>query len=128
MNYEKELEKAKLHAEKVKIRQELYDIRHANDRQKEKLSTGKKALKFMIINCSIIELYSLFAMYMLQDLSPLTTLIAAVVGECVSIISYNIKSSKENTSGGIIYESAMKKLEYELEESGSDEYDDGAVG
>lgn len=128
MNYEKELEKAKLHAEKVKIRQELYDIRHANDRQKEKLPTGKKALKFMIINCSIIELYSLFAMYMLQDLSPLTTLIAAVVGECVSIISYNIKSSKENTSGGIVYESAMKKLKYELEESGSDEYDDGAVG
>lgn len=127
MSYEKQLEKAILHAEKVKLKQELYEVKHANDKPKEKLTTGKKALRFMIINCSVIEIYSLFAMYMFQDLSPLTTLIAAVVGECVSIISYNIKSSKENTSGGIVYESAMRKLEHEFEEDSS-EGDDGAVG
>ncbi len=120
MDYEKQKEKARLHAEMIKQKQELYEIKHSNDKPKEKLSFSKMAFIFMIGNCTVIEIYALVAMFFYADLSPLSTLIAAVVGECMSFLIFEIKSSKENTSGGIIYESAMKKLEYELE-SKSDE-------
>lgn len=127
MDFEKEIEKAIQHADRVKQKQELYEVRHANDKPKEKITTGKIGFWFMIINCTVIEIYSLIAMFIFQDLSPLTTLIVAVVGDCIAFISYNIKSGKENTVGGIVYESAMKKLEYELETSSSMNSDD-AVG
>lgn len=121
MDFEKEIEKAIQHADKVKQKQELYEVRHANDKPKEKMTTGKIGFWFMIINCTVIEIYSLIAMFIFQDLSPLTTLILAVVGDCIAFISYNIKSGKENTVGGIVYESAMKKLEYELENNNTDD-------
>jgi hypothetical protein len=121
MDYEKKLAKAIEHAEKVKLKQELHELRHANDKPKDKIPTGKIGFWFMIINCTIIEIYSLIAMFIFEDLSPLTTLILAVVGDCIAFISYNIKSGKENTVGGIVYESAMKKLEYELENNNTDD-------
>lgn len=120
MDYEKQKEKAKLYAEMVKKKQELNEIKHSNDKPKEKLSFSKMAFIFMIGNCTVIEIYALVAMFFYADLSPLSTLIAAVVGECMSFLVYEVKSSKENTSGGIVYESAMKKLEYELESKTDD--------
>ena len=72
------------------------------------------AFIFMIANCVAIEIYSLIAMFFFGDLSSLPALIAAVVGTCISFIGYEIKSGKENTTGGIVYESAMKQLEHEL--------------
>ena len=126
MDYEKQKEKALQHAETVKLRQELHELKHSNDKQKEKLSFSKVAFIFMISNCTVIEIYALIAMTFFADLSPLTSLIAAVVGECMSFLVFELKSSKENTEGGIIYESAMKKLEYELK--GETKDTDEAVG
>lgn len=120
MDYEKEISKALEHAEKVKLKQELHDLKHSNDKPKEKLSFSKMAFIFMISNCVIIEVYALVAMFYFGDLSSLSALVAAVVGECVITLGYFIKSQHENTKDGIIYETAMKKLEYELE-SKSDE-------
>ena len=119
-SYQDKKDKAEKYAEKIKQKQELYEIKHKNDKSKEKMPTGKIGFWFLLINCTIIEIYALVAMMVLQDLTPLTALIAAVVGDCIAFISYNIKSGKENTSGGIIYESAMKKLEYELENNSED--------
>lgn len=123
MDYEKEISKALEHAEKVKLKQELHDLKHSNDKPKEKLSFSKMAFIFMIGNCVIIEIYALVAMFYFGDLSSLSALIAAVVGECVTTLGYFIKSQHENTKDGIIYETAMKKLEYEL-----DNKSDEAVG
>lgn len=123
MDYEKEISKAMEHAEKVKLKQELHDLKHSNDKPKEKLSFSKMAFIFMIGNCVIIEIYALVAMFYFGDLSSLSALIAAVVGECVTTLGYFIKSQHENTKDGIIYETAMKKLEYEL-----DNKSDEAVG
>lgn len=123
MDYEKELEKAKLYAEKVKVKQEIEDIKHSNDRKKE-LSFSKIAVIFIFSNCVVIELYSMYAMLHIGDLSALGALIAAVVGQCVTICSYNIKAGKENTKEGIVFETAMKELEYSL----TTNEDDGAVG
>lgn len=123
MDYEKKISKALEHAEKVKLKQELHDLKHSNDKPKEKLSFSKMAFIFMIGNCVIIEIYALVAMFYFGDLSSLSALIAAVVGECVTTLGYFIKSQHENTKDGIIYETAMKKLEYEL-----DNKSDEAVG
>lgn len=112
--FENEKNKALEHAKKVKQKQELYEIRHSNDRPKEKLSFSKMAFIFMIINCTCIEIYALIAMFYFGDLSSLSTLITSVVGECVSFVAYEYKSMKENSSSGIVFESAMKKLEHEL--------------
>lgn len=120
MNFEKQKELAKQHAEKVKQSQELKEIRHSNDKPREKLSFSKAAFIFMIANCTVIEVYALVAMIFFADLSPLTTLIVAVVGECISFISYECKSMKENSAHGIVYETAMRKLDYELENNSDD--------
>ena len=120
MDYEKRLAKALAHAEKVKLKQELNELRHSNDKPKEKLSFSKMAFIFMIANCVVIEIYALVAMFFFGDLSSLSALIAAVVGECISFLCFEVKSGKENTTGGIIYESAMKKLEHELNNNTDD--------
>ena len=120
--FRQEKYKAQKYADEVKQKQEIYDIMHSNDKPKEKLSFSKMAFIFMIVNCTVIEIYALVVMVIFGDLSSLTTLIAAVVGECVSFISYEYKSMKENSAQGIVYESAMKKLEKELENN------DDAVG
>ena len=117
--YEVEKQKALHYAEDVRQRQELYELRHSNDKKKEKLSFSKIAFIFMVTNCVIIELYALFTMFYFQDLSSLPALIAAIVGECITLCGYYVKSGKENTIGGIVYESAMKKLEHELDNNES---------
>lgn len=114
LTYEVEKKKALEHAKEIKQKQELYEIRHSNDRPKEKLSFSKMAFIFMISNCTCIEIYALIAMFYFGDLSSLSTLITSVVGECVSFVAYEYKSMKENSSSGIVFESAMKKLEHEL--------------
>jgi cytosine/uracil/thiamine/allantoin permease len=119
MNYEDKKNKALRHAEHVKQKQELHELKHSNDKPKEKLSFSKIAFIFMITNCVVIEIYALVAMFCFSDLSSLSALIAAVVGECVSMAAYFIKSDHENTKGGIVYESAMAKLKYELENDDS---------
>ena len=117
--FEVEKQKALHYAEDVRQRQELYELRHSNDKKKEKLSFSKIAFIFMVTNCVIIELYALFTMFYFQDLSSLPALIAAIVGECITLCGYYVKSGKENTIGGIVYESAMKKLEHELDNNES---------
>jgi len=120
MDYKDKKEKAERYAERIKQRQELYEIRHKNDRPKKEVTTGKKVLAYMIANCTIIELYSLVAMTIFADLSALPLLITAVVAECISVCGYYVKSTKENSANGIVYETAMKKLEYELENNSED--------
>ena len=48
--------------------------------------------------------------FMMPDFTPLVTLIGAVVSEVIGFAIYAIKSAKENTSGGIVYETAMMNL------------------
>ena len=41
------------------------------------------------------------------DFTPLVALIGAVVGEVFSYAIYSLKSAKENTVGGIVYDSII---------------------
>ena len=48
------------------------------------------------------------------DFTPLVTLVGTVVTEVIGFGVYALKSMKENTSGGIVYESTMKEMEEQI--------------
>lgn len=82
-----------------------------------KISTSKLLILFLFINCTLIEIFTGYVTlktldiasmtFIMPDFTPLVTLIGAVVSEVIGFAVYAIKSAKENTSGGIIYETAM---------------------
>ena len=74
--------------------------------KKKKISTTKIILTFLFINCTVVEVYSMWVMYKFMDLSALYALITTVVGEVIAFAIYAVKSTKENTVGGIVYEQA----------------------
>ena len=86
----------------------------------KKIPTSKWLIYFLFINCTLIELFTgwvtikslqLAAMtYILPDFTPLVTLIGAVVSEVIGFGVYSLKSAKENTTGGIVYETAMMNI------------------
>lgn len=115
-------EKQKLLAEKIalkrKQRAELREIIHSNDK---KIQFGKLLTIIGYIDIGIIQLFCMFAIIYLRDASSLYALIglvATIIGEISMFHSYNKKSTAENISGGIVYESMMKK----------DKEQDGDVG
>lgn len=102
--YQKKIDKLKKKNEYLK---QINELETEGDKYKRKTPYTKKIMMFILINCTIVELYSMFAMTYTNDLSSLCTLITAVVGESISFAIYSYKSIKENTQGGIVYESAM---------------------
>ena len=99
---------------KEKIKSEKKDIK-----SKHKPSTSKFLMAFLFINCSIIELYTMFVIILSMkmgfeaDFGPLQMLITAVVAQVIGYAIYSLKASKENSSGGIVYETAIMKLKSE---------------
>ena len=80
-----------------------------------KISFSKWLIFFLFLNCTALELFTAwvtiqsialaFNQGMSPDFTPLITLIGLVIGEVVSYAIYSLKSMKENTKGGIIYDS-----------------------
>lgn len=100
-----------------KLVQEQKDLKN---KYKKKMSTSKWLIFFLFLNCTIIELFTGYVTLQTltiakitglpPDLTPLVTLIGIVVAEVIGFAVYALKSLKENTSGGIIYETAMANL------------------
>ena len=114
--YEDQKKKAEEYALKKKQRQELYAIRHQYDKERKTLTTCKKLTIFALADCVVIQIFSMFAMIYLQDISAIYSLIAivgSILCEVFSLVSYNHKSTKENTEGGITYQDMMNKFEIE---------------
>lgn len=84
---------------------------------KKKIPTTKKLMFFLFVNCTLIELFTGWVTIqnialareigMSLDFTPLVTLIGTVVGEVLSFAVYAAKSAKENTQGGIVYETTI---------------------
>ena len=121
---EKQWEKEKsLQERKYKIKKEKRELKSLYG---FKLPTSKLLILFLFINCTLIELFTgwvtiksidLATLTMVgPDFTPLVTLIGAVVSEVIGFAVYAIKSAKENTEGGIIYETTMAKLQQTDEE------------
>ena len=121
---EKQWEKEKsLQERKYKIKKEKRELKSLYG---FKLPTSKLLILFLFINCTLIELFTgwvtiksldLATLTMVSpDFTPLVTLIGAVVSEVIGFAIYAIKSAKENTEGGIIYDTTMAKLQQDDEE------------
>ena len=121
---EKQWEKEKsLQERKYKIKKEKRELKSL---YAFKLPTSKLLILFLFINCTLIELFTgwvtiksidLATLTMVgPDFTPLVTLIGAIVSEVIGFAIYAIKSAKENTEGGIIYETTMAKLQQKDEE------------
>lgn len=98
---------------------------------KRQLTTTKLLLLFLFLNFTLIEIFTgwvtiqsiqlaYYSEYSSPDYTPLVTLIGAVVGEVMSFATYALKSMKENSQGGIVYETALREPE--------PQNDDGSVG
>ena len=121
---EKQWEKEKsLQERKYKIKKEKRELKSLYG---FKFPTSKLLILFLFINCTLIELFTgwvtiksidLATLTMVgPDFTPLVTLIGAVVSEVIGFAIYAIKSAKETTEGGIIYETTMAKLQQKDEE------------
>lgn len=95
----------KLMAEELKKKKEEYWPKRGLP------STAKLALAYIFISCTVVQIYSMAAMWHFADLSALYSLIGATVGEAISYCAYAAKSAKENTKGGIVHDMAMKGKE-----------------
>lgn len=106
-----------LQEREYKLKQEQRDFKRTH---RPKISTSKLLIVFLFINCTLIEIFTGYVTlrsfdvatmtFMMPDLTPLTTLIGAVISEVIGFAIYAIKSAKENTAGGIVYETAMMNM------------------
>ena len=115
-SYEFRLLRAKRHADKVKQDQIVHEIRHRNDihsTDKDKIQFSKVLVAFIFIDCLVIQAFIMIMLWTMKDTSQLGNLIGLIGTlfiQGASLYSYNFKSAKENSSGGIVYETAMRDL------------------
>lgn len=93
------------------------------EREKIKFSTTKLLIAFLFLNCTVVEVFTIFSMFKMleiaemtgamMDFTPLVTLIGTVIGEVLGFGIYSLKAAKENSKGGITYETAMFNLNSE---------------
>lgn len=93
-------------------------------------STSKLILFAVFIMCIEILIFSQYAMIKLQDTSAMYVLIGVPVSIIPIVIGYYSKSAKENTVGGITYETALHELNQFNCEPSEESYEDDeeAVG
>lgn len=88
--------------------------------KKKKLSMTKFIILFLFINCTLVEIFTGWVTVVNLELArdfgvpidftPLVTLVGAVVAEVLGFAVYCLKSVKENTAGGIVYDTAMRDI------------------
>ncbi len=96
-------------------------------KKEKKISYSKLLLTLLFINFFLLEIFTgwvtiksfslAYAIETMPDFTPLITLLGAVIGETLSYGIYCSKSKAENTKDGIVYETAMRNLENDEEES-----------
>ena len=114
------LEEKKWEAEKQYLEREYklkMDKKAMRRKMMGKIPTSKLLILFLFINCTLIELFTGWTtihsfklaheLMIAPDFTPLVTLIGAVISEVIGYAVYSLKAMKENTSGGIVYDSAL---------------------
>lgn len=83
-----------LKQEKRKYKNEILSIKKQAKvpSRMDKFTTTKLFMYVILINCILVEGYSMAVMYMLKDLSALYSLIGAVITQSISFAIYCVKS------------------------------------
>ena len=84
----------------------------------KKISTTKLIMFFLFLNCTLIEIFTGWVTVqnialarefgIPLDFAPLVTLVGAVVTEVLGFAVYALKATRENTKGGIVYDTTIK--------------------
>ena len=128
MEYQKKIQIERHKNQQAKMRQNIRNIRNKRKKpHKLNLSYSKFVLLGMIIMCFQIVLFCEYAIITLADASAMYALIGIPVALAPIIWGYYSKSKAENTSGGIVYDMAMRNVE-DNSACDSEEDSDGAVG
>jgi hypothetical protein len=86
------------------------------NKKDNKLTTTKKLMAYIVVNCTIIELYTMFIVYKFQEAAILEPLISAVVAESFSFFVYCLKSyfeTKAEKNNDLAYYRINKRYEDE---------------
>lgn len=83
--------------------------KYKSSKNQRPLSTSKILLWVVVLICIEIILFSEYAMIRFNDMSTLYTLIGVPVTLIPTVLGYYYKSAKENTVGGIVYESFLNE-------------------
>lgn len=94
------------------LKQEKKKIKNKYKEQHKKIATSKFLMLFLFISCSAIQFFTIVLTFKgmnlgYVDFSALQSLIAAIVAEVIGFAIYSLKSMKENTVGGIVYQTAI---------------------
>lgn len=126
--YQKKIQIERHKNQQAKMRQNIRNIRSRRKKpHKLNLSYSKFVLLGMIIMCFQIVLFCEYAIITLADASAMYALIGIPVALAPIIWGYYSKSKAENTSGGIVYDMAMRNVE-DNSVCDSEEDSNGAVG
>lgn len=104
----------------------------------KKISTTKILITFLFINCTLLEIFTGWVTVenlllardfgIAIDFTPLVTLIGIVLGEVFGFAVYAAKSVKENSVGGITYDSVMMNLSSNSKEENYEEEEEEIMG
>ena len=108
--FRKEMRKARLKNESLARKQELLKVKNEYKKDK-KHSTTKLIAVDLFVLLNIVLGFSMYMMYHLSDLTYLGVLITDIAAQVITFLIYVVKSTKENTRGGITYETAIRSLE-----------------
>ena len=96
-----------------KIRKQKEQIFKDRKQKKKQITTTKRLMFFLFLSCSAIQVFTMYVtlrsmeLGLGPDFGPLQMLISAIVAEVIGFAIYSVKALKQNTKGGIIYDSAM---------------------
>lgn len=106
---------------KIRVRNKSYERKKLLKAEKNKYrnkiklpSTTKLVMTYLFILLNTVLIYAMVAMWHFSDLSYLGVLITDIVAQLITFFIYTVKSTKENTVGGITYDLAMKQSNIEM--------------
>ena len=91
---------------------EINNMNRNSKKNNDSVTASKFFMMFIIVNCSIIEIYSMISMIHFGDLSALSSLIVAVVSESISYAVYCAKAYRSKKSE---VESQLERDKFEFE-------------
>jgi hypothetical protein len=123
--YQQKLEKIQKNNESLKRIQLLKDERNKYRTSIiKKVSTTKLVMLYLFLLLNVILIFAMVAMWHFADLSYLGVLVTDIAAQIITFFIYAVKSTKENTVGGITYDLAMmdadsvdESIEEDVEES-----------
>lgn len=110
--FERELRRIEVKGRQAMRKRFLKESKKAYKPKTKWPNQSKLGMWYIFISCTVVQIYSMAAMWHFADLSPLYSLIGATVGEGIAYYAYTAKAKAENTAGGIVYENSLKEKDF----------------